>query len=495
MCDNFVTCDIMPFQSYIRVFKRYFEVAKWLLGESVWVLKGRILFLMVMAFGAFSCEFAALFLSIATIKQDSYLADAYSWAGITNYETTISVMLVLLFLIVAAIFGFLSATHTVRCRRLCQDLLTRKAESILQSDEVPLIPVRKNIAAKSAAIRVLRSDPGMVGWVLMLILRMLVPLGMTVVVLGYLLVTHTIIGVLIVGLVVVSVPLILLPNKVAASATAKMERVTSQTARNTQLFLESVNSQNTEASETLPTLLAPMLDARDRRMIAVQYSRLIGGVILSGVITICLVMLVSTSSSVTDDTTALVAILATIRLGMTSLRSSNTTITSINRFYTQIRRFAGFTQGIPIDGFVDGTPRLSCGIQKDKPIPLNSIVGVVTPVKLDRISAGWLTLSLFNRAKRSEIYLGGKALSDCAITYVSVDDGTDLGGNLGIQIVVTKNPKLLEMFTLYEAFEVNAKGKVKSLDKDTLFKDLDGISEDECSLSEDDLEMELEMEM
>ena len=495
MCNTFVVTNlVMPFQSTIRVFRRYLVVAKWLLGQSVWALKRRIAILMVMSFGAYCCEFGALFLSIATIKQDTHLANAYAWAEITNYETTISISLVLLCLIIAAIFGFLSATQTVRCRRLCQDLLTKKAESILLSDEIPLIPLRKNIGAKSAAIRVLRSDPGMVGWVLMLILRMLVPLGMTFFVFAYLLVTHTAVGLLIVGLVVVSVPIALLPNKLAASATAKMERVTSQTAQNTQLFLKSINTQNAERVDSLPVLLAPMLDARDRRMIAVQYSRLIGSIILAGVITLCLVMLLSKSSSFTDDTTALVAILATIRLGMTSLRSSNTTITSINRFYTQIRRFAGFTQGIPIDGFVDGIPRLSCGIQKDKPIPPHSIIGVVTPVQLDRISTGWLTLSLFNRAKRGELYLGGKSKSVCAITYVNEDD-RDSVGNPGIRVVVTKNPKLLEVYSLYEAFEINAKGRVKVLDKENMFKDLDGKSTGELSFSEDDLEMELEMEM
>ena len=498
MCDNFVTCDIMPFQSYIRVFKRYFEVAKWLLGESVWALKGRILFMMVMAFGAYCCEFGALFLSIATIKQDKHLADAYAWAGITNHETTISISLVLLCLIIAAILGFLSAAQTIRCRRLSQDLATRKAESILHSDKVPLIPVRKNIGAKMAAVRVLRSDPGMVGWVLMLLLRNFVPLGMMFVVFGYLLITQTIFGLIIVGLLAVSIPLVLLPNKRAASASAKMERVASKAAQNTTLFLNSIKNQNKEHPASMETALAPFLDARDQRMIAIQTSRLIGGVVLAGVITLCLAMLLANTSAFSDNTTTLVALLATIRLGMTSLRSTNTTITSINRFYTQIRRFAGFAQGIPIDGFEIGSPKLSRGIQSDVTVPSGSFIGVLTPVPLDRISAGWLTLSLFKSATRDEIHLDccrENNCSDASITYVSASDNNSRDVGRGIRVLVTNNLGLLEGTPLFEAFEVNAKGAVRVLDKDNMFKDLNEASMDELSLSEDDLEIELEMEM
>jgi hypothetical protein len=48
---------------------------------------------------------------------------------------------------------------------------------------------------------------------------------------------------------------------------------------------------------------------------------------------------------------------------------------------------------------------------------------------------------------------------------------------------------------LFEAFEVNAKGVVKVLDKDNMFKELDEISTGELSLGGDNLEVELELEM
>ena len=498
MCDDFVTRALMPFQSFIRIFKRYFIVAKWLLGQSVWALKSRILLLMAMAFGAYCCEFGALFLSIATIKQDKHLTNAYEWIGITNNETAVSISLVLLCLIIAAVFGFGSAAQTIRCRRLSQDFATRKAESILRLDEIPLIPVRKNIGAKMAAVRVLRSDPGMVGWVLMLLLRNFVPLGMMLIVFGYLLITQTIFGLIIVGLLAVSIPLILLPNKRAAAASAKMERVASQTAKNTTLFLKSIQNQNKEQSESMETVLAPQLDARDQRMIAIQTSRLIGSFILAGVITLCLAMLLANTSAFADDTTTLVALLATIRLGMTSLRSTNTTITSINRFYTQIRRFAGFTQGISIDGFKIGSPKLSRGIQSDLTVPSGSFIGVLTPVPLDRVSAGWLTLLLFKSAMRDEIYLdccGENNCSDASITYVNACDNNPQDKVRGIRLLITNDLGLLEGTPLFEAFEVDAKGAVRVLDKDNVFKDLDDTSTEELSLGGDNLEVELEMEM
>jgi ABC-type multidrug transport system fused ATPase/permease subunit len=332
----------------------------------------------------------------------------------------------------------------------------------------------------------------------MLLLRSFVPLGMMFFIFVSLLITQTIFGLIIVGLLAVTIPLVLLPNKRAASASAKMERLATQTAKKTTLVLASINNQNKEQSESMETALAPLLNARDQRMIAVQFSRLIGSVILAGVITLCLAMLLTNTLAFSDNPVTLATVFITIIAGMKAFRSTNTTITSINRFYTQIRRFAGFVQGIPIDGFEIGSPKLSRGIHSDMTVPSGSFIGVLTPVPLDRVSVGWLTLLLFKSAMRDEIYLdccGETNCSDASITYVNACDNNPQDKVRGIRLLITNDLGLLEGTPLFDAFEVDAKGAVRVLDKDNVFKDLDDTSTEELSLSGDNLEVELEMEM
>jgi hypothetical protein len=336
----------------------YAVFLRWLLLDSLWRRKWMVS--IVFALGllgvlfqvkvfALVIYYARHFSSGSSIDIVGYVIDPRASTGLLATGCS----LVFIFLSLAALCIYFSRRGALRMGREYEEFCAKRVFYLLGGAENSLSVAEAGPNSDSFIARLVRGDSRLVGRILRMLLSMIVP-GLTLVttttVLFYLEPTLT---VLITVLAVLFVFIQAHTSRRAAGHSMRFEKLTSAAGGQYKELIQYYKYHSRPGESQSPVerifshgIVKKQLDAYVGRLQSVETSRLVSGLFMALVVSLLiLIMGVSIINEGTGWERLLVYVVA-LRFAMVALQNTFSSITVINRFYPQAKRYFLFVQSL-----------------------------------------------------------------------------------------------------------------------------------------------------
>lgn len=390
---------------------RYTSVLTAIVADSFWRLKGRIISILASHFlGAF-LQVNALGLALGYVRLLESKRTLTFMGLVFDPRTSMTLLLAAGFgaltsLLIGARLLYYADAGTIRVGRLYEEFCAQRVLSLLARSRQIWCPHPYKYADTNLVYRIVRGDARYCGRSLRVLIDSVVPAGAAVVSFAVLVYSDILLTVAVVLLMAFSALFLYRVNVGGARASSLMEKHAGPAARAIRVFIQAV--------ETIPSPLAHSywigklfhsgaakhyLDAYEGRLRAVKASEFISNVLQA--VTVFIILLTLGARILREGTgwTQALLYLAALRVAAANFRKLSASITSVNRFYPQLRRYLLFVKHTtPLDGGLDvaatGTPTEPYvitttgsslpGSLAEWQLKAGHRVALVTPIKLNR---------------------------------------------------------------------------------------------------------------
>lgn len=310
-------------------------------------------------------------------------------------------ILVVILLLLSASFIYYARRTAIRMAREYEEFCARRVFHLL-GEGSELFSARER-GDESYLLRLVRSDARLAGRVLRRLLSVVIPgftLVVTVVVLLYL---ETALSFLIAALGSVLLFYQYRVSRQAAQHSMRFEKLAPEAGAEYRALIQHSKHLPAPESNTDPAdrlfakgAVRRQLDAYEGRLRAVETSRLVSGVFMAVVVGLILLIMGVEIIRVGTGWGRLLVYVVALRFAMMGLQGVFSTITSINRFYPQVRRYYAFVQSVSAQDAARYPPRYRYTLKVEgetAPLPgsmerlevqQGARLALVTPLELNR---------------------------------------------------------------------------------------------------------------
>ncbi len=397
---------------------RYVRLLRSLAVELLWRFRANSILILATGMGGLMCQIAAIGVAVVyaqMLEQGRVVtllgqqAEARSSVGLLAICGTG----VLVTLLLSAYLTYVSGVQSIRLRRRYQVFCSVRALRLLASGVPVLPPPDKRQANLGHIMNLVRGDAAFHGRVAQMFIQAIVPAVTSILAVGALFYLEWLPTLVVLLATLVSTVFHYRASVAAAQGSRLMEQHAPQATR---AYRERINALrgSTAVSDTKHKTVDEIffqsggvrasLDARDRRMWATESSKLVSNIFFAVIVFVVLLGLGMSIIFEGRGWERLIVYLLALRFGLVSLRSLTSTITSINRFYPQIRRYRDFVEmsatrsGVrpePLDAYkVRAAADALGGSEESATLTAGSRVLLICPTELDRYTVGFILDSL-----------------------------------------------------------------------------------------------------
>jgi hypothetical protein len=460
----------------------------WFIPDSIWRRKGLSVFILITGFlgVAFQIKvfgliifYARHFSSGELIGLAGYTLDPRSSMALLCTGSFIVVMLLFL----SSLCIYFSKSISVSMSREYEEFCSKRVFYMLGQSNYLYNLAKNGNYADSYLFRLVKADSRFAGWVLRMLLSLIIP-GLTliaaIVVLLYL---EAVLTLLIVCFSILFMYYQYRASKQAANHSIRYETLTPVAGLEYKALLNHLkyqlkynDSQDVIAQLFTRNQVKKHLDAYEGRLRAVENSRLISGIYMALILGLILLVMGTTIIQDREGWGRLLVYVVALRFAMTSLQNSFSIITSINRFYPQVRRYFLFVQSLKNQNRVKLQLLGEYKLRVDSKAGLDMLEGslmetevkpgyrisLVTPLELNRytmVSMAKAMLGDDERAFKGALYSMRFATKGQSCPGMSLRRVLELGPD-------AKWPDMRSWFPDQETFELAKEKLPKSLDKE-----------------------------
>lgn len=460
--------------TFVTRAQRYAHLLRWIAVDSLWRYRGTSFLFLSAGMGGLVFQIAALGVAVIYAQMLEHgrvvtllgrQVEARSEVGLLAVCGTG----VLVALLLSAYLTYVSGVQSIRLRRRYQVFCSQRVLRLLASGFPVWPPPDKRQANLGEIMKLVRGDAAFHGRVAQMFIRAVVPAVTSILAVGVLLYLEWLSTLVVLLATLVSTVFHYRVSVAAAQGSRLMEQHAPQASR---AYRERINvlRGSTVVSDTELTAsdeaffqsggVRAFLDARDRRMRATESSKLVSNIFFAVIVFVVLLGLGMSIIFEGRGWGRLIVYLLALRYGLVSLRSLTSTITSINRFYPQLRRYRDFIEmsatrsGVrpePLEAYqVRATADALGGSEESATFTAGSRVLLICPTELDRYTVGFILDSLIGAS------VGSVAAATSSLwlvtAWLTCDPSLPIGTAVGLPAKMRRRDieQLLEGTTLAE---------------------------------------------
>lgn len=421
---------------FLNTFHQYRAVFRWLIVDSVLRFKRESFLILITGFLGISFQ-------ILTIGVVLYYAKAMEKGASIDlifYEFDVRNSIVFLFvcgavilffLLLAAWLTFFSKTKSLTFRRKYEEFCSKRIFILFGSSFKIWAPFEQDFNNDKIISKLARKDARFCGRALWMLMDLVIPFVTFLVSIGALLYINPFLTFLIFILIGISAVFLYRVSTTAAQNTSLMERFSKPANRE---YLQVIMRQKTIAvlspedeswlENNFFSSGAPkkFLDAYIGRLKTLEYSRLISNILFAAAVFMILLILGEKTIFERQGWEKLIVYLVALRYMITNVRQINTKITSINRFYPQLKRYFQFlesTVSLQNKEKAIQLPKYSLLVSANPPIEGSldrfdikegNRVGIISPVVLNRYTLSFLLGCTLNYSQEEAKFALGSML-------------------------------------------------------------------------------------
>lgn len=421
---------------FLNTFYQYRSVLGWLIGDSV--LRFRRESFLILITGFFGVSF-----QILTIGVVLYYAKAMERGASINvifYEFNVRTSVVFLFvcglvilfsLLLAAWLTYFSRTRSLAFRRKYEEFCSKRIFILFGSSFKIWTPFEQDFSCDKVISKLARRDARFCGRALWMLMDFVIPFVTFLLSIGALLYINLFLTFLIFVLIGISAIFLYKVSIMAAKNSSLMERFSKPANKE---YLQVIRRQKTIAvsSQEDESWLennffssgAPkkFLDAYMGRLKTLEYSHLISNILFAAAVFMILLILGEKTIFEGHGWEKLIVYLLALRYMITNVKQINTKVTSINRFYPQLKRYFQFLdatirlqkkeKGIQPPEYsllVSANPAME-GTLESFDIKEGNRISIISPIMLNRYTLAFLLDSLLSPSQDAVKYALGSIL-------------------------------------------------------------------------------------
>jgi hypothetical protein len=437
--------------NFKKTLLRYTVFISWLLTDSLW--RNRWLTLSILVTGFLGVAFQVkVFALIIYYARHFSTGSPIVFAGYTlNPRESMGLLVfgsvaVSGLLCLSTLCVYFSRRGILRMGREYEEFCSKRVFFLLGMNvEIPF-GEDETVRGDSYLLRLIKSDSRLAGRVLRILLSLIIP-GLTlIVVVAFLLYLETGLTLIVSNLAVVFILYQYRVSRHAAGHSVRFEKMASSAALKYKELLQhyKMKVQADESSALVERVFTQgpvkhQLDAYDGRLMAVENSRLVSGMFMAVVIgAIILVM----GGGIIGEGTGwgrLLVYVISLRFAMANLQTTFTSITAINRFYPQLRRYFSFLESVklndqeqfsPLDDNLlqirmKGESAVLNGSYETITILNGTCLSLVTPLELNRYTMATLIRTILGESgsiHNSALYSMRFSTTKASCPHISVRD-------------------------------------------------------------------------
>ncbi len=340
--------------------------------------------------------------------------------------------LVILFsLLLAAWLTYFSRTKSLALRRKYEELCSKRIFILFGSSFKVWTPFEQDFSCDKVISKLARRDARFCGRALWMLMDFVIPFVTFLVSIGALLYINSFLTFLIFFLIGISAIFLYKVSIMAAKNSSLMERFSKPANRE---YLQVIRRQKTIAVSSQEDELwlennffssgAPkkFLDAYMGRLKTLEYSHLISNILFAAAVFMILLILGEKTIFEGHGWEKLIVYLLALRYMITNVKQINTKVTSINRFYPQLKRYFQFLdatirlqkkeKGIQPPKYsllVSANPAME-GTLESFDIKEGNRISIISPIMLNRYTLAFLLDSMLGSSQDAVKYALGSAL-------------------------------------------------------------------------------------
>jgi len=421
---------------FLNTFYQYRSVLGWLIGDSV--LRFRRESFLILFTGFFGVSFQILTIGVvlyyakAMEKGASINVVFYEFNVRTSVVFLLMCGLVILFsLLLAAWLTYFSRTKSLALRRKYEELCSKRIFILFGSSFKVWTPFEQDFSCDKVISKLARRDARFCGRALWMLMDFVIPFVTFLVSIGALLYINSFLTFLIFFLIGISAIFLYKVSIMAAKNSSLMERFSKPANRE---YLQVIRRQKTIAVSSQEDELwlennffssgAPkkFLDAYMGRLKTLEYSHLISNILFAAAVFMILLILGEKTIFEGHGWEKLIVYLLALRYMITNVKQINTKVTSINRFYPQLKRYFQFLdatirlqkkeKGIQPPKYsllVSANPAME-GTLESFDIKEGNRISIISPIMLNRYTLAFLLDSMLGSSQDAVKYALGSAL-------------------------------------------------------------------------------------
>ena len=343
--------------SFGKNLRKYFKVLLWLLKSSIWESKLRALLVLALGVAGVSCQVSAFGLAI---YYGHLLERGQKFALLTwTLDPRSSVSLLAMFAFGVMLAFLLSALLVYASELLTLDMVARnerrnveRALQLFNRHPTAWPMAEEATYTESGLMRLISGDARMIGRVLRLLLKLIVPMCSLLVAIVLLLITETMLTLLVLALVATASVFLYRISKRGVACTRTLEESTPGAQRDKKAVLEwgkgmyvpELGEHNRIAEVVDQGKIAENRKAFIGRLATLEHCRLANNVVFAIGLFAIIVVLGGASIRQQAGWGLLVIYLAALRYAMNYLRTTTGLVTSISRFYPLFGRYFHFVE-------------------------------------------------------------------------------------------------------------------------------------------------------
>lgn len=410
--------------NFLGTFGRYSAILKVITADSIWRFKKESFLILI-------TSFLGVFFQVWTIGLVIYYAQALEkgnniklFGYVFQTRTSIGLLFVcgtgiLVSLLLSAWLIYFSRTKGFFLGRRYEVFCSKRILSTFGSSLKVWAPPDRNFSDSSIVFRLARKDSRDIGRVLWMLLDTVIPVITLLVSVGVLFYTNTPLTFLMLALFGISS---IFQYKISVMG-AKNSVLREKHARGASLEYQQIILRLKGSSLPLPRdeswfekevftagKLKRYLNAHIGRLTAVENSQLISNILFAITIFVLLLTLGAGSILKGEGWGNLIIYLVALRFGLTNMKQSSKKITSINRFYPQVRRYFQFlentTTPITKESYRNnhvvtaGTKRIDGSLSSFN-LMKGSRIGLISTVELNRYTLAFIIDCLLGHSQQA----------------------------------------------------------------------------------------------
>ncbi len=484
-------------ESFYQKLYQYWPIFKWMIFDSVWRFRGVVTLILITGFLGVTFQVAAIGQAIryAKLLESGEIVRflGYEFEPRTSWELLLALGGGILFsLLISAWLIYYSRTNTNKLCRQYEEFCAKRILVICSSNMRFLMEPEGTHCDERDFLKLSRTDSRYCGLILRLILNAIIPAITFVLAFVVLLCINYLLTLLIMFIVFISSGFLYKVNIAGARSTSMMEKNSAKAALEYNRIIQQqkgISVPIQDNGEIFRSLFSSKnvkqyLNAYEGRFKAVESSQFVSNILIAVSTFVIFVVLGSRIIFEGEGWGRLIVYLVALRYGLTNLKQCSRSITSINRFYHQVRRYFYFLDNTETVLRVKSplpskyTIKVSSEPLKDSleswDISQGDRIGLMSLVELNRYTVAGLTDGLLGHLSKA----ANNALSSmCFVTSrYEMLLGHTLRASLGLPRSLKWNEFCVEMENI--GLRERIKDSIGSLDKQITQKDWDQTDSD-----------------
>jgi hypothetical protein len=419
------TSLISKLNKFLGTLRQYYAVFRWFVIDSVWQFRRQSSFILVTGFLGILSQVWTIGLAFyyAQIMEKGNVLKFLMWEF--DARTSIKFLIlcglaILCSLLFSAWLIYSSRTNNIKLRRKYEEFAIRRIFSSLGSNLRIWTPLNEGLITDRSIFRLIRTDARCCGRILWILMDTIMTVITFLIAVGILLYINSILSIFLFALVGISGVFLYKVNIAGAKNSTLLEKLSGGFQKACRRVIhrlkESVIPLSSEGSWLEKYVISSpeikkYFDAYEGRLKSIEDSQLISNIFFAIAIFFIVLALGNSIISEGKGWGKLIIYLVALRFMLTNLKQLNKKVTSINRFYPQMKRYFHFVQNTWNPSGSDGKPPANytiiagdghlAGSLERWNISGGSRIGIVSPVEISRYTLAFLVENVFWQSKEA----------------------------------------------------------------------------------------------